>query len=102
MKWPYFLKIKTPYFKLFYEKYMIVMGTLGQLLFYLQAAKIFHTRSAYDISLSGFTIAFFSLLSWLIYGIIIDNKVLVIVNISGCLGAGLVILLKVLVDHHLL
>ncbi|WP_085784590.1 SemiSWEET family sugar transporter [Candidatus Nucleicultrix amoebiphila] len=91
-----------PYFRMFYEKYMMVVGLIGQLLFYLQAIKIYHTRSAEDLSLTGFLIAFFSLISWLFYGIILRNKVLIFVNITGSFGALLVVLLKILVDHKIL
>lgn len=80
---------KTLYY---YAKFMIVVGILGQSLFYLQAFKIYRQGSAKDVSLEGFLVALFSLTCWLIYGILIKDKVLVIVNIFGVLGAGLTIL----------
>mgnify|MGYP001086978484 CR=1 FL=1 len=73
----------------YYEKYMILIGIGGQSLFYLQAFKIFMTGSARDVSLSGFIIASISLVSWLIYGIIIKNTVLVTVNAIAVVGAAL-------------
>jgi MtN3 and saliva related transmembrane protein len=89
---------KTKRFLSGYEKYMMTMGIVGQLLFYLQALKIYQTRSAEDISMAGFLIAFFSLSSWLVYGLILNNRVLVFVNVAGCFGALLVILLKFMTD----
>lgn len=89
---------KTKRFVRGYEKYMMTMGIIGQLLFYLQAFKIYQTRSAEDISMPGFLIAVFSLSSWLVYGLVLNNGVLVFVNLVGCFGALLVILLKLLVD----
>ncbi|OJX11011.1 MAG: hypothetical protein BGO77_01840 [Caedibacter sp. 37-49] len=68
---------------------MILIGIGGQSLFYLQAFKIFMTGSARDVSLSGFIIASISLVSWLIYGIIIKNTVLVTVNAIAVVGAAL-------------
>jgi MtN3 and saliva related transmembrane protein len=89
---------KAKRFVYIYEKYMMAMGIVGQLLFYLQALKIYQTRSAEDISMSGFLVALFSLSSWLIYGVILNNRVLVFVNVVGCFGALLVILLKCMAD----
>lgn len=71
----------------YYEKYMLLMGVGGQSLFYLQAFKIFFTRNAQGVSLSGFTIALISLVSWLIYGILVKDKILVRVNIVAVVGA---------------
>lgn len=73
----------------YYTKFMILIGILGQSLYYLQAFKIYMKRSAQDVSLEGFLIAFFSLACWLIYGILIKDKVLIIVNIVAVFGAGL-------------
>jgi len=79
-------------FAKYYEKYMLAMGILGQSLFYVQALKIFISCSAKDVSLLGFTLGLVSVSSWLIYGIMIKNKVLVISNAVAVVGAFLVIL----------
>ncbi len=79
-------------FAAYFEKYMIVVGVLGQLLFYFQGIKIFMTKSAHDISMTGFLISLISLSSWLVYGILIKNKVLVIANVAGVVGALFVII----------
>lgn len=79
-------------FFLYYEKYMFIIGVLGQLLFYFQAHRIFKTQSAVDISLIGFGFSFLSVSSWLVYGLQLKNKVLIISNIFACIGAALVIL----------
>ncbi|AIL13153.1 hypothetical protein IM40_05970 [Candidatus Paracaedimonas acanthamoebae] len=78
--------LKSNFLK-YYEKYMLYMGIGGQSLFYLQAIKIFLTGNAQGVSLSGFTIALISLISWLIYGVLIKDKVLIRVNIIAVLGA---------------
>ena len=76
-------------FMRFYEKYMLVVGVSGHTLFLFQAAKIFVNQSSRDVSLIGFLVALFSLASWLIYGILIKDRVLIYVNIAGVLAAGL-------------
>lgn len=79
-------RTKTLYY---YAKFMIVVGIFGQSLFYLQAFKIYKQESAEDVFLEGFLMALFSLMCWLIYGILIKDKVLIIVNIFGVIGAAL-------------
>lgn len=85
-------------FRALYQKYMLIVGLMGGLLFYLQAAKIYFYGSAQDLSLTGFVISWLSLLSWLGYGILLKDRVLIVVNISGILGASLVIFLKLHAD----
>lgn len=70
-----------------YEKYMAVVGVLGQLVFYLQGFKIFSTHEAKDVSLAGFCCGFISVLSWLVYGIIIKNDILIMSNLVAVVGA---------------
>jgi MtN3 and saliva related transmembrane protein len=74
-----------------YEKYMMFIGIIGQLLFYLQALKIFRDRSAEDVSFPGFLLGLISVTSWLIYGVLIRDKVLVIANAFAVIGAILVL-----------
>ncbi len=73
--------------KKIYEGYMYVIGILGQLVFYLQAFKIFMDQSAKDVSLAAFLFGLLSVTSWLIYGLIIKNKVLVLANVIASIGA---------------
>ena len=75
----------------YYEKYMLIVGVLGQLLFYTQGIKIFLTQSANDVSLLGFLFGLISVSSWLIYGILIKNRVLIVANIFAVVGAVFVI-----------
>jgi MtN3 and saliva related transmembrane protein len=71
----------------FYEKYMLVIGTVGQLLFYTQGIKIFMNQSASDVSLLGFSLGLISVTSWLIYGVLLKNTVLIISNAFAVVGA---------------
>lgn len=74
------------------EKLMTVIGASGQILFYLQAYKIYSVGSANDVSTPGFCFSLFSLVCWLLYGLLIKNKVLIIVNIFAVIGAALTLL----------
>ncbi len=71
---------------------MFVVGTLGQLLFYIQGAKIFIDRAAKDVSLPAFVLGLVSVSSWLFYGILIKNKALIVANICAVIGALFVII----------
>src|SRR5579872_4612831 len=75
----------------YFEKYMLVVGVLGQLLFYIQGVKILMNHSAKDVSLLGFSLGLFSVASWLTYGILIKDRALIIANIFAVLGAMFVI-----------
>jgi len=70
-----------------YEKYMFFIGIAGQMVFYLQAAKIFSVQSAKDVSLPAFLFGLISVTSWFIYGILLKNRVLIISNIFAIIGA---------------
>ncbi len=74
-----------------YKKYMFLVGTLGQSLFYLQGIKIFCNKSACDVSFPGFLMGFIAVTSWMIYGILIKDKVVTISNIVAVIGALLVL-----------
>jgi MtN3 and saliva related transmembrane protein len=76
----------------YYERYMLAVGIFGQFLFYAQGIKIFLTRSASDVSIFGFLLGFISVSSWLVYGILIKNRVLVLSNIFAVVGALFVII----------
>ena len=57
-------KNMSPKFMKFYEKYMTVVGTVGNFMFYVQAHKIFTCKSAASVSLPAFTISAVALSSW--------------------------------------
>lgn len=71
---------------------MLVVAILGQFLFYSQLYTVIHHKSAVNVSLEGFVCSLITVISWLIYGLMLRDKVLIISNIIGCIGAfGLVI-----------
>jgi uncharacterized protein with PQ loop repeat len=75
---------------------MYVVGIGGNSFFYLQSFEIFRTRSAADVSLLAFVVAFWAVASWFAYGLVLRNPVLITANIVGMLGAASVVAGKLL------
>ena len=75
-----------------FRNYMMFVALGGQFAVYFQAFVIFTHHSARDVSLTGFLIQLFCGLSWLMYGVTRKDRVLIIANILGSLGAFLVAL----------
>lgn len=70
---------------------MLLIGVSGSLIFYLQAIKIFYMQTATAVSLPAFVLGLISVFSWMVYGILIKNKVLFISNLWATIGAALVV-----------
>ncbi len=70
-----------------YTKYMLVIGVVGNLAFYLQAYVIFSNKSAFNISVYGFIISLISVTSWFVYGLLKRDRVLIFSNIIAIVGA---------------
>lgn len=77
--------------KYIFTMYMSWVVNLGQSMHYIQAWKIFTTKSAEDISLIAYIICLVLLIHWLIYGIVIKDKVIILAETLGVIGAILVI-----------
>lgn len=73
--------------KKIYEKYMLLIGGAGSLIFYFQGLKIFHDHNAAAVSLPAFVIGLISVFSWMIYGARINDRVLFISNVLATIGA---------------
>jgi len=78
--------------KQLFTLYMSWVVNLGQSMHYIQAWKIFTTKSAEDISLIAYIICLILLIHWLIYGIITKDKVIITAETLGIIGATLVII----------
>jgi len=70
---------------------MSVIVTLGQSMHFFQSWKIFSTQSAEDVSMISYLICLTLLLHWLGYGYLIKNRLLIIAEGMGLLGAVLVV-----------
>ena len=75
-----------------YRRYMNFIGIFGQFLFYSQFYTILQHKSAHDVSLVGFIGGFITVFSWLIYGLMLNDKPLVISNSIASIGALLVVI----------
>ena len=73
------------------QAYLSVIVILGQSMHFIQAWKIFDAKSSEDVSLASYLICLALLLHWIMYGIFIRNKVLVIAEALGIIGVTLVI-----------
>ncbi|ADE30223.1 hypothetical protein [Rickettsia prowazekii] len=62
----------------FYEKYMTIVGTIGNFMFYIQANKIWAYTSSYSVSIPTFNISVIAFCNWLIYNILIINTPIII------------------------
>lgn len=80
----------------YYPSYMYLVGFIGQMVFVFQAYKIFQTGSSADVSLWGFGSCFWAVASWLVYGFVINNQLLIRVNLFG-VCAGIVCLAMIVV-----
>ena len=74
-----------------FQGYMYVVGIGGNVFFYIQAWTIFARRSAADVSLVAFCIAFWAVSSWFVYGLSLRNRVIIAANAVAMVGAALVI-----------
>jgi MtN3 and saliva related transmembrane protein len=77
--------------KQWYARYMIFIGTFGQFVFYSQFYTIIQNKSAQDVSLFGFFCGFISVASWLIYGVMLRDRPLILANTVATIGALLTI-----------
>lgn len=73
--------------KKWYARYMIFIGTFGQFVFYSQFYTIIQNKSAQDVSLFGFACGFISVASWLIYGVMLRDRPLIVANTIATIGA---------------
>lgn len=70
-------------FEKLYEHYITIIGSAGHFLFIFQTFKTIQVGSAHDVSLGGFIVSFFSLISWLFYGFLKKDRPLIIANLVG-------------------
>ncbi|MCI0651607.1 MAG: SemiSWEET family transporter [Planctomycetes bacterium] len=79
-----------------FDAYMIAVGILGNGIFFVQAYTIFGTKSAKDVSLAAFGIALWAAASWLVYGVHLGNRVVIIANVLAVAGSAAVIVGKLI------
>lgn len=92
------MTVETPPRKVppWFQRYMYVVGIGGNLLFYWQAYEINSTQQARDVSLPAFAIGLWAVSSWFVYGMVIKDKVIISANIVAVIGAGSVVVGKLM------
>lgn len=75
-------------------------GALTTVTFLPQVIKTLHEKSAKDVSLYMFIIAFVNEIMWLVYGAMIDNWVIILTNAIMLLMSGIMIILKIKYNHQ--
>ena len=66
---------------------MILVGVLGQMVYLIQAYKIYTTHSAHDLSIYAFLFGLFAASSWFVYGVLHKSPALIISNMVAIWGA---------------
>ena len=74
------------------ETYMSWIVVLGQSMHFIQAWKIYDTKSAEDVSAVSYIICMILLIHWFLYGFLIKNRVLIIAEGLGLIGSILVLI----------
>ena len=75
-------------------------GTLTAFTFLPQVLKTWREKSAKDISLYMFVIAFLNEIMWLVYGVMIHNWVIIGTNAVMLVMSGIMIALKFKYNHQ--
>ena len=77
-----------------------VAGLITAFTFLPQVIKTWKTKSAKDVSMAMFLIAFTNQVLWLLYGLLIDNWVIISTNALMLVMTGIMIGLKVKYNHN--
>ena len=75
-------------------------GALTAFTFLPQVIKTWQSKSAKDVSLNMFIIAFVNEIMWLVYGFMLDNWVIILTNAVMLLMTGFMIALKLKYNHQ--
>jgi MtN3 and saliva related transmembrane protein len=75
-------------------------GALTAFTFLPQVIKTWQSKSAKDVSLNMFIIAFVNEIMWLVYGFMLDNWVIILTNAVMLLMSGFMIALKLKYNHQ--
>ena len=69
-----------------------VFGTLSGIANFPQAYRIFKRKSAKDISILTYSLLLMGAVTWILYGIEMDNFPIIITNVLGGINIGLVVI----------
>lgn len=75
-------------------------GALTAFTFLPQVLKTWKEKSAKDVALNMFIIAFVNEIMWLVYGVMLDNWVIILTNAVMLVMSGIMIWLKLRYNHQ--
>ena len=78
-----------------YTYYMNIIGPLSNVMFFIQAYKILRTKSAKVISIPAFVMSLLGAVSWLLYGLLIQNHTVIFANVISTIGIILVLMVAI-------
>lgn len=79
-----------------YSRFMLFITFFGQMPIVFQIFRTLRRQSAGDISLLGLMVGAMCLLSWLIYSLLIKDKLLILSNILGSILLAIHIIVTVI------
>jgi len=68
---------------------------LGLLAFLPQTVKTVRTRQTKDLALGMYLVSWFGIAFWLIYGILLKNQPIIIINVLGLISASIIAAFKI-------
>jgi len=80
-------------FYYWYERYMYIIAILNNIYFYIQAYQIYKDQSVETVPLFGVYLEFFVSVNFIVYGIYVKNRVLIIAGLSNFIGTLMVLIL---------
>jgi len=78
-----------------FNYYMLFVGIASSFIPYIQAYKIFYLKRSKGVSFLASLFSFFTVASWLVYGIVLHNNLLIVSNIMALMSA-LIVLVTIL------
>jgi MtN3 and saliva related transmembrane protein len=78
------------------DAYINFICVVGNLIYYIQAYKIFSLKSAHAVSFTAFLVSFLATASWLFYGIVKKITPLIVSCIIGLIGIFMVLVTTVI------
>lgn len=76
-----------------FQKYMVFLAIFGSVYLYIQAYKIYRTKETAGVSELAYIFILISSIVWLIYGMVVNDKVIKASAISAIIGSLLVLFL---------
>ncbi len=74
-----------------FKTYIMIVSNMGQSMHFIQAWKIFTTKSAEDISIAAYIVCLILILHWFAYGVFLKDKLIMTAETIGIIGVSCVL-----------